>query len=359
MRNDRVTVSNPKKGVIVTHFAVEEYGSDIEDAYRRLFPQRDADRMIENLRWRFLDNPHGKGFFSTAREDGTIIGMIALIACEFEGDTERVRTLQAIDTIVDPEHRGKFLFMRMGKAIYESELLVGYDLVWGFPNDQAARGWFGRLGWSNFGTVPFAIKPLRSGFFARRISAKLKFVDLRLVGRSQSAKIRVETVETFAADADHMLAAYNQEIGFGRTRDRTWLNWRVHGNPEANYRVSILRNDQGAPEAAVVSMIADKHGARIWYLMEAIATSADAHAMRDLLVHESRIAADHGAEIALAWCPQTAPTWPILRRAGFRFFPDRFRPITIYFGGRSLQSEHTELPPAKEWFLSYLDSDTV
>ena len=148
---------------------VRAYDAEIRAAYVRLFPDSETKDEV-TLDWRFADNPHGRAFFALAHSEGQIAGMIGLIPAVFVVDGREVVGLQAVDTIVDPAFRGKALFVRMGKAIYEHTAVHQADFVWGFPNEQAARGWYGRLEWTHLGMVPFMMKPLRTGYVLRRIS---------------------------------------------------------------------------------------------------------------------------------------------------------------------------------------------
>ena len=148
---------------------------------------------------------------------------------------------------------------------------------------------------------------------------------------------------------------------FGLAVDRTadWLRWRLR-KPDANYRFAMKVGPDG-PQAAVITRIAHKHGAAICYVMEALASAGQGATLTKLLKSELRLAAKQGADLALAWCPKSAPFRKDYARAGFFNLIDRFRPIQIHFGGRWLASgEAIGKPlPGNQWYLSYLDSDTV
>lgn len=116
------------------------YDQQIEEAYPKLFPG-DPDKSPTLLRWRPLDNPHGQMRFAIARRASEIVGMIALIPTRLRNGSGDVLGYQAVDTVVDPSCRGQGLFMRLGEAAQDGEASGG-DVLWGFPNAQAAPGWF-------------------------------------------------------------------------------------------------------------------------------------------------------------------------------------------------------------------------
>jgi hypothetical protein len=264
--------------------------------------------------------------------------------------------VQAIDTIVSPVARGKFIFVRLGKLVHDSPLLKA-DVVWGFPNALAARGWFGKLGWERFGSVPFLIKPLRTGYFLGRLWKPLKRINFSL---SAFKPARGGAVVNEIDDRwDQLWNACAPNFGLAVDRSANWLRWRL-AKPGADYRFAMIIGAAGA-EAAVVTRIVRRHGATICYVMEALSRPQNRGVLTKLLKNELRKAAEQGADVALAWCPKFAHNRSSYLRAGFFGLADRFRPIQIHFGGRWLPAGQSlgKALPGDQWYLSYLDSDTV
>ena len=341
---------------------VRRFDADIKAAYERLFPDSDT-KSDATLDWRFADNAHGRAYFALAlSEEGQIAGMIGLIPTIFVVEGREVLGLQAVDTIVDPAFRGKALFVRMGKAIYDHQQVHQADFVWGFPNDQAARGWFGRLGWTHMGMVPFLVKPLRTGYVLRRISASLGKIDLPLALPGKKAPPpNTRQITEVGPEADAMLDAFHRESGATLRRDAAWLNWRLFAHPTAQYRTVASFDDHGAMRALVSTIVLEKHGARICYVMEAMAATKDAAILRKLMGSELAFARRHGAEVALAWCSSTSQLRSTYARAGFLPLPEKLRPIEMHVGGKvmaeNVPSRLTNEDP--HFHLSYLNSDTV
>ena len=334
--------------------SIRSYDEQIQQAYRSLFPG-DPQKSPELLDWRFQANPHGLAKFAVAVEGSEIVGMIALVPTRLVGSKAAMTCYQAIDTVVHPSFRGRGLFVRMGAASQDEQALGG-SVLWGFPNANAARGWYGRLGWTNLGAVPLLMRPLRSGFLLGKVHPKLRSIDFPLVrNRNVQAQVYADG-RSFAEDFGPLWERVSAEFGIAVDRNADWMRWRLFAKPGEKYRCVGLKSGAGDLECFVATKIADKHGARICYVMEAIGIAERRADLTSLLVGELARAACEGAEIALAWCPRAAPNHVAHRKAGFVPVPPRFRPIEINFGAKSLSRPVTTT--VSDWYLSFLDSDT-
>jgi len=332
---------------------VREFDPWVRDAYKKLFAD-DVDKTPELLHWRFLQNPHGPAKFVVAEHDGQPAGMIALIPTKLANLPDCGPVYQAIDTMVDLSFRGKGLFVEMGKIVHQSGALV-----WGFPNRNAAPGWFGSLGWTNRGSVPLLMRPLRSGYFLARVHSRLRSVDLPLTQSRRSDGIAYDHGELMAAEVGQLWGKIRPAYGITVDRTSDWLNWRLMGKPNSEYRCVSHRSSEGDLAAFVASKISAKHGANICYVMEALCAEAGQKRLATLLRTEMSNALAAGAEVALAWCPTFAPSYRSLRSAGFLPVPARMRPIEINFGFRVLDGDCSAAnAPTARWYVSYLDSDT-
>jgi hypothetical protein len=337
--------------VVSIDYAMAPFGPEIIEAYARLFPG-DADKSPEILAWRFCDNPHGPGMFAVARADGIIQGMIALVPTDLVARGRTVSGFQAIDTIVNPQMQGKFVFVRLGRLV--EDFVAGHSAVlWGFPNAAAARGWFGRLGWTRTGSVPFLIRPLRTGYLFRRFVPALGWIDVPLFrNRRKPCSDHNPAIDE---RYQHLWDHYRETPAVSVERSRAWARWRLH-KPGAGYQ---WRYD-GDYRSFVATRTLKKHGGVVAYVMEALTGPDRGAALTELLRHEmARLGQSAGAEVALAWCDPRSPNYFCFRAAGFLPFPDKFRPAEIHHGYWRDAAQDTAFPAQSPWYLSYLDSDTV
>ena len=333
------------------------FDDSVRRAYETLFAD-DPDKNADLLEWRFRRNPHGEAKFVVASDDDRVVGLIALVPTRLRNAPGELLGYQAIDTAVHPSRRGRGLFVRMGRLAEEADLLGG-ELLWGFPNANAAPGWYGRLGWTNFGAVPLLMRPLRSSFLLGRLHPKLRAVDFPLIWGRKSSAATYNDGALLSADFDKLWGQVAPHFGITVDRGGEWMRWRLMEKPGSTYRCSGVKSLSGDLEAFVAVKIADKHGSRLCYVMEAIAVPEREAGLTRMLGAELARAARSGAEVALAWCPKSAPNYRAYRRVGFLPVPPRIRPIEINFGACALVPERAAAAaPNARWYASFLDSDT-
>lgn len=139
---------------------------------------------------------------------------------------------QAVDSFVSDRVRGHGVFSSLARAYDESTLLNKGDLIWGFPNDNAAHAWFNRLSWYKHGQVPFLLKPLRVGYFLRKLRIA---ADFPLGFGSDQNLIPITNAGNWL---DTLWESYSQAIGCATIRDASYLQHRLIDAPHAaEYRV--------------------------------------------------------------------------------------------------------------------------
>jgi hypothetical protein len=322
------------------------YSEEIQRAYVELLPEQEQDVARGKLEWKFRHQPSGTGAISVARDQGgRILGLNGFMSGAFKVGGERERGFQSMDTIVSPEARGQGVFGKLLNCFYDRSEGA---LLYGFPNLNSSPAFFGKLGWSHFGPVPMLIRPLRTGFFLKRVAGFLPDLPLpNLAPRLKSA----EEIERFDASATEAWRRFSAGIGCAVERDSEYLNWRIADHPSERY--TILRSSDGA---FAVGNLSDKHGARIGYLMEAVGEAPSLAPLIGECVHRMR---SGGAEFVLAWCEPWSPNYRAFRKAGFLPLPTRLRPIVINFGARPVRSANPAITEPRSWYVSYLDSDTA
>jgi GNAT superfamily N-acetyltransferase len=344
----------------VIDYSLVALDEEVDQAFLRLFPGDEADKSSERLRWRYNDGPHGPGRIAIARDrdnGGRIVGLIGLIALRLRTGKNAMISFQAVDVVVDPDYRGKGVFAGMGQVALDGAAAMGKQLVWGFPNENAAPAWFGRFGWTRFGTVPFMIRPLRSGYFLRRLSERMGRLDVPLAASRSRSDEDVREVTELGPEFDRLWRNFRL-YGPAVDRDARWLRWRLFDRPESRYRVVVTADGDQQIDAMVASVILQRHGGRICYIMEAMGD--DTARLARLIRHEVSLAAGKGADAALCWCQPKSPNRRSYRRAGFLPLPDRLRPVTMHFGAKPLPDGiASDIADGASWYLSYLDSDTI
>lgn len=332
----------------VLEISIESLGSEIVDAYRI----SGMDRGLlgaSAIDWCFKSNPKP---FAVARVDGQIVGVSSYILSKMKLENKDMASqgfaVQAVDSFVMGDQRGKGIFTKLAKAYDNHAAETGIDLVWGFPNDNAAPAWFGKLSWTRHGQVPFLIKPLRAGYLLRKLGLNFDFP----LGFSADHGIEAET--RIGDWANVLWDRVSGKINCATIRDSDYLRHRLIDSPSSgNYR--IVADSSLDNPSLVVTTEAEKHGGRIGYLMEALGGPR----LDDILQSELGRMRTSGTEITLAWAFPWSPNYRALRKAGFFPLPERLRPIKVWFGTRPKTDRAQCANQNSNWYLSYLDSDTI
>lgn len=291
---------------------------------------------------------HGDDSFAVARQDGQIVGMSAYITNRFAFERHVGRAAQAVDSFVDDRLRGQGVFTALARAYEEHAVHAGIDMVWGFPNDNAAPVWFQKMGWRKHGQVPFLVKPLRAGYFLKKLGLPLDFPVSRAADQHLPAEAHA------GAWAERAWEIVADTVMCGAIRDQEHLAHRLFGAPQAqDYRV--VASDAPTSAAFVATRETTKHGGRIGYLLDAFG-GAD---LRGLLNSEIGRMRARGMDAVLAWAYPWSPSYSTLLRAGFVPLPAPLRPIKIWFGAKPITPRAAPATHLQNWYLSYLDSDTI
>lgn len=324
--------------------SIEEISDELIAAYEA--SGMDRGRVGQRaLEWAFGSNSSP---FAVARHKGAIVGISGYIQNRMQFGREHGAAFQAVDSFVSEDMRGKGVFTRLARAYDEHAVRSGAALVWGFPNGNAAPAWFGKLGWHKHGQVPFLIKPLRAGFLCKKLGLPLDFS--LTAARDQHLSPITEVGDW----ANELWDQISPEIGVGAIRDRAFLQHRLFAGPQANHYRVVASVDPSAP-AIVVTREAEKHGGNVGYVMEALGGKY----LLPLVMSELGRMASRRVEIALAWAFPWSPNYRTLRKAGFIPLPEFIRPIQIWFGSTPKTAAAGRANRTGQWYLSYLDSDTV
>lgn len=333
------------RGDMSIQYSLVPFSETVRDAYLDLLAQQQREVALGKLEWKFRDNPKGPGLIAVATKDGDVVGINAFMANRFNIGGAGQTGYQSMDTVVSPDVRGQGVFGELVHTFYNH---CDAALVYGFPNSNSAPGFFGKLGWLNFGTVPMLIRPLRTGYFLKRIFKSAPDFRVPLLCQPHSSP---EQITRFSHQDTETWRKFSLSCLCAVQRDADFLNWRLMDHPTEEY--DVLRAPDGS---FVASTLTNKHAGCIGYVMEAIGTEAHlaaliATALRDLQLK--------GADAALAWCLPHSPNYRSYRKAGFIPFPTMLRPIAVNFGARPLRSIASAAGNKASWYISYLDSDTV
>lgn len=340
-------------------FEVQPYSHELQADIARLFQLEGFERTSRYQDWIFHP-PEGGSLVALARDqaaDGKLIGVLGFVSWQVLVLRQTCKTYMAIDLVVDPSYRGRGIFMGLGRAGLDAAAAAGAAFVWGFPNANAAHGWFNRFGWERLGTPPVMVRPLRSSLLTRRLWGS-SFLDFPLIFY-RKPEFEIRSIDRFGPDMDALWEAASGTLRCATVRDSNWLNWRVVDAPESSYR-RVGAYSEGRLVAIAVTTRAERRGLRLLYLVEALCASPVYESFLDgLLRHELGVAAGDGVDLAVCWSPRAAPNHSSYRKVGFLSLPLWLHPSETHFGVKRLARTAEAVAAAEAWYISYLNADSV
>ncbi|MEO6231579.1 MAG: GNAT family N-acetyltransferase [Ferruginibacter sp.] len=354
----------------VSYELVQINPTDLElEKYRLCFEKNGTDRSIENLKWLHQQNLANTNliYYAVANESGEIAGIYTALPNLLRLQNSVVPCLQSIDTLTDINHRGKGLFIKLAKQLYNKAIENKFELVYGFPNGNSAPGFFKKLNWTSFDQVPYLIKPFRISYFIKKLLKKKTDVNIAesnqpVNGLEKLASVKgmqLRPIDKFTHEYDALWEKAAKTFEVAIERDSKYMNWRYIAKPgEVYYRYGVY-NTENVLQGIVVFALKNKHDGVIGYLMELIYDPAKPALGKSLLKTVSNILRKNKADLVLAWCLPTSYNFNAYKNAGYFILPDKVKPQDLFFGVRSLQGNNEIIEDLKNWYISYSDSDTV
>lgn len=366
-----LTEATGRSGIITGESSMEDLlvrRMDATDAdlalFKAAFDANGGPRTLEHLRWQYLDPPAARSDVVFAVD--TPASKLAAIYATFPVVAKVHRSTrvcaQSIDTLTDAGYRGRGLFVSLASTAFEQCRKDDYGFVFGFPNSNSAPGFFKRLGWIALDPVPTIIRPLRSGYFLKRvlpenrITAGLLRVPIPLPRRcALGDKQELRHVVEIGPEFDDLWTAFAEQIECAVVRGSDYLRWRL-SRPSNRYEIVGLYDGSRLRGYVVTSIDALDRG-KVGKVMELVFEPSDRESGRLLMADALRRLRDLGCDAVWALNFSHSPSHRIFRNAGFLSPPRRLL-AEKHFGVLPLASEPDLLSSRESWYLSLLDSDS-
>lgn len=359
-------VESPEQSLAQPH--IRPMASTHQDLqlFHDCFASNGSPRSMALLDWQYLRAPAGAPLVDFAESDdapGRLAAIYAVFPVGIRVDGIRLLCAQSLNTLTDEQFRGRGLFVKMAKTLYARCSETGVALVYGFPNENSAHGFFKRLQWASLGRVPFMLCLLRSGYVLRKLGMSqglANALDLPIRWkRSQSLPSTHHFRDDEPLNRNHLRIweSFARHIKAGVERDIEYLQWRL-ARPGETYRLLSLYVNDVLKGYAVWAVERSDSGPMVGKLMELLFDPEEMEAGEILALECVRRMDAAGAGAIWAWNFVHSPNHAALRKAGFFTLPVSRHPIELHMGGRALD-DRVSFPRAPEdWYISLLDSDT-
>ena len=165
---------------------------------------------------------------------------------------------QSGDTMTHPDHRGRGLFTKLGRATYDDARGSGIDFVFGFPNSNSYPGFVKHLGWTHVRTMRSYSLPVPTV----PVTALLRNRPHRL-RRLTAAQRRLLVASRLASPATALRSSVLEGGGAGVVRDAAFLAYK--GGPEIlTFTQSGVTVHLKLDEHLSVGDLVPEPGARAW-----------------------------------------------------------------------------------------------
>lgn len=122
-----------------------KYKDQIFELFLRCF-KKDLDQEI--WEWAYINNPNGNPIVSLYFDDKKLVGHYAFIPVSLIYKQKTLNAVLSMTTMIEFKYRKYGVFQSQAEEVNEKAMELGYKLVYGFPNKQAAPGLKKRLGWT-------------------------------------------------------------------------------------------------------------------------------------------------------------------------------------------------------------------
>ena len=336
--------------------------------YRQVFEKNGTERDITNLQWLHQQNIANTNTIYYAMHNEEIAAIYTALPVIFKINDVLLPALQSIDTMTDLDHRGKGLFPKLAAKLYSDAAENNFSLVYGFPNENSAPGFFKKLQWISFGEAPFLLKPINPFYFIKKfINRKKKLEDFSSFNHIYNApklkeintSVVIKAIANFDESYDQIWKKVSKNIKVCINRNAEYMNWRYVNKPaEHYYRYGIFI--EGQLKAVVVYAIKGKHGGRIGYIMDLIFEPNNGSAGKQLLKFTSQQFRLQQTDTVLTWSLPGSFNYACFKKSGYYSLPLKLRPQHLFLGVRAFNVAYSDLIlDIKNWYISYSDSDTV
>lgn len=195
--------------------------------------------------WKHRDNPFGPSPAWVAVDGDRIAGYRTLLRWRFiSPEGKSVSAVRAVDTVTDPDYRGRGIFRRLTLDAVADLTRAGDGFIFNTPNDNSRPGYLS-MGWTPVRRLPVGVLPAGPGALARM--ARSRTASELWSEPTEAGQDAVEALGDDDVAAGLLLHAPTS--GLRTDRSAEYLRWRTSFEP-LRYRVMLW--DETDPSAGGV-----------------------------------------------------------------------------------------------------------
>ena len=293
---------------------------------------------------------------------GTVVGSTGLLCRKMKVGDHLLVAGQAIDMVVDKQHRTAGPALMLQRAVTDSPDRRGISFLYGFPNNGSEKVLL-RAGYQLLGPFERWTKPLRSeykvkGFWKGTIPVKVisSLVDRAMKALSGESYIRksrgtrIELRDSFDSRFDALWAIASKGFHIMGERTSDYLTWRFGRDLHRDYRVFCLSDGKNALLGYIVYQVSDAQ------ISVADFCASDLDVLELLFVEFIRwLRSAQAASVSLRYLGSSKVT-DRLKRIGFYKRPSQEH-VLVYLGRHATEKDIGGMFDKDLWYLTTGDKD--
>jgi len=358
---------------------IRSYEDGDEDGIARLTQQNfpntpDASSICQTWRWQFKNDFSKDGSIAVAEVNSSIVAHYAVMCFEMNYQDQTIIGSVSTATVTEKSFRGKGLFTKLARNVYNDLSRSGCKIVFGFPNSQSIRGFITRLDWFNVCPFPLHIKiikmkPMLSKILGDHVFTKalawcgdnaLKLIFNIISRKKNNHDIIIRRVEEIPEDMKSIWSSSFASHKLAIIRNRRYLKWRYLEKPFVKYKIyCAMMND--SPAGYFVTCTGCKYNSNILFVMEIVAKDDKKMIYKKMLDHLDVIAREECADAISMIIMSNNPRYWLFVKKGYLPVPRILFPQDINFSAmvNSHFIDKSYVKNSDHWYISWGDLDVV
>ena len=292
---------------------------------------------LDFWKWRFVENPFGRGVIKLLFDNDLLIGHYAVIPTAIQVKNNLTKAVFSMTTMTHPNYRTQGIFSYLAEETYKESAKREFKFVYGFPNKNSYYGFIQKLGWKDFGKMTILYKEIEENSFASGLQTS-----------------DVYEIECFSNDTDSLWSRVKKDYYVIVPRTKDFLNWRFSKNPDMNYKIFSIKGGDGI-SGYVVLKLYQKEDEKVGHIVDILGINNSI--VKKLLQTSYDYFSRNKIKKISCWMQNSYPYSVLMKKEGFiRKKAD----AETYFGVRIFDKDNNFLKDVEcfsNWYLTMSDSD--
>ncbi|MBN2102751.1 GNAT family N-acetyltransferase [bacterium] len=315
--------------------------------------------------WKYSSNPWGSPVVWVAEASDKIVGLMSVVPKQLWIDGEAWYCGESGDTFMDPDAKGKNVFLNIADHVFHDCHRAGMQMIYGTPNPVSYDIVTKLFGYEELFHYRSLVRPLRFGSLIRmkfNIPWISGLLGWQLNGmhkgvywpRACNVRFNLESVQKPDERFDALWASMRSRIACSLVKNRSYIQWRFIDSPE-NFHVKLIKRED-KPVGYVVFKYTPLQNVMCGHVADLTIPVNDTEwpGLWDCLLTELK---SQNADLVNTWMVLDPHGTQKLRRFGFIM---RKKPFWIVMRGEHKNvNSYPDIRDPLKWMFSQADTDNI